>query len=1749
MKRLLSFSNLVRNSTPGVAAEPVRLSGVAQYPGKYALSRRQALGIAGTLSLAAAPLASAVGQLFAARFSMVRRKQLVAFQVAGKDRWVINPASFDGTPVLTVQESSNAIQLQLRSAFFPGTTIPADFTAVIEGTTKSSLTLTLNKLNISFKAPFVPWLLDQDVPEVEVPKTLSIVCGNAGITIGSGARFQMRPSWTLSAKGTVRAEVHTAAGTAERNAVRADIQLNPTHSMLVPAAKLASLVRLHRGNNSWDVPVHVVDTPSWDVVAHNDAFETLTIESSTDDRQAYLYEGPTDGKVAVHVHELNATLPLRNPRYGYGIGADGVHEAFVANYSESPNWVIVGGVSLELSDRAGIPPLQLERVGNRITKCVVAPGLRRYTIPIDGTITQPTVTKPGVHLALMPAGVYAMALPKPSYSLASLQLGTGTLNKGELKVGGQNIQNVEMASDDAASSVKGIGKAKMKAKYREFGPKFDLTLPGNPVVTVIRPDDLVVLSFEFAGLTINKGAGTFGGTGKLIVHFQPQHIAERAFFYVNGPDKPANPNPPLPPSAPKNSGVDEPIGEPPIESVLSNPSRLVFTTPNGYSGTYSIEGLLDWSKFTLRVSPSAKPPEPDFALAIMQTAFLGKYTLAEAALDPKPGTSKAKKKVGGDSGGSKQFQVGSANLMLKGSKAAVASNVNSKVKVQFQGHSDFSNMFTETFAAGYLAAQLAKPPIKVPASDETVIEYPYRVMLSPNVYAGWSHSAKPKTNTENRRTELWHTRLGVKHSDGTVSEEAAYFRTVRAIWSPDYGTDYLMPAKFKERPFRTSLNRRDRHEIVRLTSDYDMATKNLPVKVNQLMLTALGAWADMAGNWDPLGQDQLDVETWIQRGTQGRDHFVRVCYKGFLFPFGNRATLVKETERKFVRTPRGHMAAYLMQRLYIILRQPERDLPASGLDGMEYMGRGFPFRKITITTKTTPNLFSPDLQQTPAGSSPTLSIALGNGMGSNSLWPVFSNNGVNQDVQWSCIGRDWDNNDIHFSVPLAFIANTDATGANCQNWITNKYKTETARRTVNMAGQSISYAPSAKKGDTSLPTKNFLLNGYYAPGAEINTPRFFPSMQKSSVVIEKVAELMGTNEPREIEYFLSYLKYAFEKGTPPGQGAASVSLDAVKNTAQVFVNLLSPLEMNFSAQSDKSGGIAAPSIGIGALSRLMGPIPGDFTLVGNFADEAAKIAAMADKLKNAVVAAGNFDPMQYFSDLLNAKILGDITLQDVLSFVMDVLSNLDKMPGLDKKDDFGMGDKLKEGMSNADVASMLQEVKDQVDKIKDTASEIADGVNQEVKEAKQAALDVAASVKNQIDEAVSKLNSGAEEIKKYIETEIKQWKKKVEDAANELKSEIEKALKPLKEAGNEAYKMYEEANNALNILKQGLNLVFEWQTEIKSTPGDILVPLNPSPANDSDRAILYLKAEIKKGLDLNPPEVLLFGSISNFIVNLIGTGAAQFLIIKFNRIALSVKIGEKPSIDPDIEAVEFAGPLTFINKLKDLIPSGGSAGGVGFSFSFDVQPSGVSATLTITLPNVTVGVFSLQNLSFLMRVTIPFDGRPFSAYFAFCTKDNPFRITIMMFGGGGFFGIEITPKGVRMLEAAFEFGGNFSFDCGVASGGASVMAGIYYKLEIKQVDGKDVEQSELTGYFKLTGNLSVLGLIRVSLLFELKLTWQGNGKVFGTATIEVEIEILFLSFSVGVTVERQFKGDDADPTFIDQFPEQPMWLEYCNAFA
>ena len=108
---------------------------------------------------------------------------------------------------------------------------------------------------------------------------------------------------------------------------------------------------------------------------------------------------------------------------------------------------------------------------------------------------------------------------------------------------------------------------------------------------------------------------------------------------------------------------------------------------------------------------------------------------------------------------------------------------------------------------------------------------------------------------------------------------------------------------------------------------------------------------------------------------------------------------------------------------------------------------------------------------------------------------------------------------------------------------------------------------------------------------------------------------------------------------------------------------------------------------------------------------------------------------------------------------------------------------------------------------------------------------------------------------------------------------------------------------------------------------------------------------------------------------------------------------------------------------------------------------GARAWVRDRLPADVVGVLSLENINLSAGLRIPFIGEPLTFSFAFSSRENPFNLTISLLGGGGFFGLELTPKGVRMLEAALEAGARISIDFGVASGSISAMIGIYFRIE------------------------------------------------------------------------------------------------------
>ena len=161
-------------------------------------------------------------------------------------------------------------------------------------------------------------------------------------------------------------------------------------------------------------------------------------------------------------------------------------------------------------------------------------------------------------------------------------------------------------------------------------------------------------------------------------------------------------------------------------------------------------------------------------------------------------------------------------------------------------------------------------------------------------------------------------------------------------------------------------------------NDYSAIYRPQPLGVAGLTLTALGGSFDAdtnfvppasakvvpVGLWDPNNPvpgnplfDAFSIERWRHDSRLGRDIRVEVVYKGFLFPCGHRASLVKLTERRFMVGPGGLAAgpiAFLVQRFFLRIGTPIKTYPALGQPNGGRPGRsnGWKFSRASRRTSS-----------------------------------------------------------------------------------------------------------------------------------------------------------------------------------------------------------------------------------------------------------------------------------------------------------------------------------------------------------------------------------------------------------------------------------------------------------------------------------------------------------------------------------------------------------------------------------------------------------------------------------------------------------------------------------------------------------------------------------------------------------------------------------------------------------------------------
>ncbi len=951
---------------------------------------------------------------------------------------------------------------------------------------------------------------------------------------------------------------------------------------------------------------------------------------------------------------------------------------------------------------------------------------------------------------------------------------------------------------------------------------------------------------------------------------------------------------------------------------------------------------------------------------------------------------------------------------------------------------------------------------KAPGPLETAIEAPYHLVVSPSAKNAFTHAAAPVGPPG--RHELWRTRLTVRADDGTLDDDDADQRIVRALWNRD--ADVAPPT------FTQPLTTYDRDSIVTQTSGGDPVNADTPLEVANLQLSSLGAWFDWKQSWG-FGANIADYR---HQSFMGRDGYVRVVYPGFLFPFGHRCYLVKLTEREIKH--RDRPVAYLWQRFFIIVRQPTRSYPDTDRDN--------PFGQVTISPLVTPDIDPPAEDRHPF-------VPTRNGVPFPFILTTTDRGGRT---------RAW-------PAPLVFVQ-----AGRIRNRFNTVYFPEEAPpryhpvRQILGRGQELAVARPVKDGDSSIEVGHLIFDGQI-DAANITSR---PFLTEARAVIPSMRHLAPQAPAVDVVWAQPYLTHGL-----PDRALGAPTVPGQPNSGELLLALKSaPPAIDFTSGSDRSGGFVAPNLSVRGLSRALGAI--------------GESGAAPSKFD-----AGEFDPASFLAGAL-PKLFG----------LFDLLEILAKEVGLDKAPAF-VSDAL------APVTKLLTEAQ----RLKAALAEAQDRLAQEVANAAHGgAAAVAQRAKNELDAKVGQLTTHADALLAALPG-LPGSAAAVSAAAGDLSGDLQPLLDTIGLPGVPAairsalakpveilQTLTELASTAKGLadMLQGVaggqvTARLTWRPKIGpwGLPG---VPEIFDPPEDG----LHIDVEVRASASA-PPSVDIVAELVDFRLNLIGSGDGALMQLRFRRVGFHAGSSAKPEVDVVFGGLGFLGPLAFVDRLRELIPFD------GFSDPpyVDVSPQGVTAGFDLALPNVGIGVFSLENISLGADARVPFLGDAMTVGFHFCSKESPFRLTVMCIGGGGWLSLRAAPKGLVLLELGLEACASLSIDLGVASGSVSIAVGVYLRLE--------ADKGLLTAYFRIRGEVDVLGLISASITLELSLTYQfETGKLIGRASLTVDVEVLFFSASVEITVERKLAGSKGDPTMIQVMPPDAGdtnddWALYCDAFA
>jgi hypothetical protein len=353
----------------------------------------------------------------------------------------------------------------------------------------------------------------------------------------------------------------------------------------------------------------------------------------------------------------------------------------------------------------------------------------------------------------------------------------------------------------------------------------------------------------------------------------------------------------------------------------------------------------------------------------------------------------------------------------------------------------------------------------------------------------------------------------------------------------------------------------------------------------------------------------------------------------------------------------------------------------------------------------------------------------------------------------------------------------------------------------------------------------------------------------------------------------------------------------------------------------------------------------------------------------------------------------------------------------------------------------------------------------------------------------------------------------------------------------------------------GVEVRFLWKPALKTREADL-----PKPLVNNGGMGLTVKGGVRTSRNPNAgANFEIDGKLVNF-----GLKFGNLLTVNFDEVAFKSGGAKKMEVrtklaglalDDALAPITLGDQLKFIQKMQGLL----STGGLGNAPTIQPQPDGVVVRFGVAIPSFAIGILSIQNIALTTSVSLPFVEKPAAVRLSLSERANPFLVSVSIFGGTGFFALEMRTDGTVLIEAGIEFGGIVSINLlGIVSGGVYVFAGIYFSVG-------SANNIAVSGHLRFGGNVDVAGIISVSIEFYIALTYQIADKVLiGEGRVTIGVKVLFFSLKKTFSVSRRISGfGDApgeglvfavagDQSTLPNFTttmSPAQWHKYCKTFA